>query len=289
LAVVVLVLLTFTGLLAVNSLSIVQRVTFIDHIRGTVEAKEPDGKQFRALTTEARVLAGTVLRTGKNGEALLHWADGTRLQAGPETTLTILKCRLDKRTQAALSLFRLDVGQIFIRVVRSLSANSKFEIRTPTATAGVRGTEFALRVLPDGYTEVLVYEGKVAVATGSQELGVTRGEVLAVSGSQKVTTSRKLNATELAAWERSDASKPFLSVTSPKANERFASGRPVVIRGVGEPGSKLTIGGRPVTLGADGSFSYTLPSPQRGPQTIPLEQTDPRGVKGTAQVTIQVE
>jgi hypothetical protein len=198
-------LLVLTGIVAVNSLNVVQRVTFIDHMRGVVEAKEPDRRDFRPLTGEARVLAGTELRTSKESGALLHWADGSRLEAGANTTLTVLQCRLDKRTKSSVSLFKLDVGQIFVHVMKALSASSKFEVRTPTATAGVRGTEFSVRVTPGGATDVLVYEGNVAVTSGGKQLGVAQGQVCSVAPAGSATGLRELRDGERKAWKQSTA------------------------------------------------------------------------------------
>lgn len=205
--VVVFGLLVFTGIVTVNSLGVVERVTLVDHIRGAVEAKQPGETGFKPLSGEARVLSGTVLRTGRDAGALLHWADGTRLEAGAETTLTVLKCQLNKRTSASLRLFKLDVGRILVQVMRALSASSKFEVRTPTATAGVRGTEFSVRVKPNGSTEVLVYEGNVAVESGGKSLGVGQGQAVSVNGTGSVANTRQLGDADRTEWENSEAAK----------------------------------------------------------------------------------
>jgi len=205
--VVVFGLLVFTGIVTINSLSVVERVTLVDHIRGTVEAKQPGETGFKPLSGEARILSGTVLKTGRDAGALLHWADGTRLEAGAETTLTVLRCQLNKRTSASLRLFKLDVGRILVHVIQALSASSKFEVRTPTATAGVRGTEFAVKVASDGSTEVLVYEGNVAVGSGGKSLGVGQGHAVSVNGTGSVTDTHQLGDADRSEWEKSEAAK----------------------------------------------------------------------------------
>lgn len=175
------VLVIFVGILVVSSLSVVERVTEVSQVEGLVEVRGPADRAFRTVTDPERVLAGTVLRTGDSGQALLRWADGTKLSVGVDTQLTIEKCRLHKSKDTSVSVFKLDVGRIWVHVVKALSADSKFEIDTPTATAGVRGTMFAVEVKPDGATDVLVYEGNVAVQAGSQPLGVGEGQALAVA------------------------------------------------------------------------------------------------------------
>lgn len=80
----------------------------------------------------------------------------------------------------------LEKGTVYSKIVRKLPPNSSYEIRTPTATAGVRGTEF---IFTEGKSDkkhedsdinpgVYVNEGKVRVsASGSKSaLDLTQGE-----------------------------------------------------------------------------------------------------------------
>jgi hypothetical protein len=285
--VVVLALGVLSAVLIVNSLRVVQRVTYISQVKGTVEVKEPGERQFRPLMGDERVLAGTIVRTGKNAGALLHWVDGTRLQAGAETTLKVLECRLDKRTDTALSLFQLDVGRIWARVIRGLSADSKFEIRTPTATAGVRGTTFSVEVGPDGSTEIRVYEGDVEVQSGGQTYGVDEGHAVAVRGGGEMD-ARELSEEEQADAEEAGVATPLLIVGEPKGP--VPAGQAVTIRGTGEPGAELTINGKGVPLEADGAFAFEyVPEAKGGSETLTIIETNARGVRNEEKLTITVE
>lgn len=284
---VVFALGVLSAVLIVNSLRVVQRVTYISQVKGSVEVKEPGESQFRPLTGDARVLAGTIVHTGKDAGALLHWVDGTRLQAGADTTLKVLECRLDKRTDAALSLFQLDVGRIWVRVIRSLSADSKFEIRTPTATAGVRGTTFSIEVGPDGSTEILVYEGDVEVQSGGQTYGVDEGQAVAVRGGGEMD-ARELSEEEQTDAEDVEVTKPLLTVREPQGPVR--AGQAVTIRGTGEPGAELTINGKDVPVEADGAFSFEyVPETKGSTDSLTIVETDARGVRNEEKLTITVE
>jgi hypothetical protein len=76
--------------------------------------------------------------------------------------------------------------------VNKLSEGSVYAVRTPTAVAGVRGTEFQCEVAEDGETEVVVFEGEVEVENSDGEaVSVSTGEKAKVksSGSVGVTAA----------------------------------------------------------------------------------------------------
>ncbi|HEX9892207.1 MAG TPA: FecR domain-containing protein, partial [Actinomycetota bacterium] len=72
-------------------------------------------------------------------------------------------------------------GNTFSRVVHLTSSESRFEVNTPTATASVRGTEFAIRLRPDGGSDVWVVKGAVAaLLPDGSSVRITAGHGLTV-------------------------------------------------------------------------------------------------------------
>lgn len=65
---------------------------------------------------------------------------------------------------------KMEKGTLFSRIKRKLARGDVYEIRTPTATAGVRGTDF-LVTEEDGKANVACLEGLVAVLNNSLEGG----------------------------------------------------------------------------------------------------------------------
>ncbi len=63
--------------------------------------------------------------------------------------------------------FKLWTGNVFAKVKSLFSPNSKFEVQTPTTTAGVRGTSFSVSVGQGGSTDVGVYSGSVGVKSSN--------------------------------------------------------------------------------------------------------------------------
>lgn len=70
--------------------------------------------------------------------------------------------RLDGTTKKSDCRLELFVGKVNSSV-HKLGKKSSFSIKTPVAVVGVRGTEFACRVVETGDTDVLVYTGEVGV------------------------------------------------------------------------------------------------------------------------------
>jgi len=60
--------------------------------------------------------------------------------------------------------------------VEKLKPGSKFEVKTPSAVATVRGTAFEISVAPDGTTTVKTTEGEVLVQSQGQQQSVTAGQ-----------------------------------------------------------------------------------------------------------------
>jgi hypothetical protein len=61
----------------------------------------------------------------------------------------------------------LSEGKVESRVTSLSSNKGRFEVRSPLAVAGVRGTHFRVGINPDG-TANEVLEGGVAVGTGNK-------------------------------------------------------------------------------------------------------------------------
>ncbi|MFQ6098211.1 MAG: FecR domain-containing protein [Armatimonadota bacterium] len=109
-----------------------------------------------------RVRPGDALRTAKG--CAVQFDDGTvlRLRPGTEITIAALCASPDGGSITAVGMY---VGEVYAEVKHLLTRNSTFEVVTPSAVTGVRGTSFAVHVPPNGDTDVHVYQGAVRVTT----------------------------------------------------------------------------------------------------------------------------
>lgn len=105
---------------------------------------------------------GDSIKTRVDSYAELRFSDGSTVKIGPETEVSIYKDYLS----LAIGYIRLYITKLF----------PNFEVRTPSAIAGVRGTEFSVEVLEDQTTIVTVYEGEVDVTAQGRTLRLRKGE-----------------------------------------------------------------------------------------------------------------
>lgn len=123
---------------------------------GRIDLVEGDVRLFNAARQErparlgGEVNEGDALQTGANGEVHLAMADGGQLAIRPNTRLAIASYRADGGSDDK-SVFSLLEG-----AMRSITGwigrynQQNYQIRTPTATIGVRGTDHETWVIPAG-------------------------------------------------------------------------------------------------------------------------------------------
>jgi hypothetical protein len=110
------------------------------------------------LNVGDRVLQNQVISTATSSEAKLEFSDRTQLQLAPVSTVKIDRFLYAGGGGAKQLVFNAATGAF--RFVSGYAHN--YTVRTPTATLGIRGTAFAVRVLSDR-TDVVLYNGKVSV------------------------------------------------------------------------------------------------------------------------------
>ncbi len=127
------------------------------------------------------VRAGDVIRLPENAAAELRLQDGSTVELLANSTLELSELIIDGNSyQVRLSLL---AGRTINRVVRLLGLNDRFDVRTPSSTATVRGTVFVVEVLSPTASYYAVEEGTVWVQMGEETVEVTAGyAVTAVLG-----------------------------------------------------------------------------------------------------------
>ncbi len=98
---------------------------------------------------------GQTVRTAAHATAVVTFADGSRVEMAGNTSFTL------KEAEPSSYSMSLTFGRLkaFVEKISS----RRFEVRTPTAVAAVRGTEFQVEVLGDGTTNIDLYKGLLAV------------------------------------------------------------------------------------------------------------------------------
>ncbi len=171
------------------------------HAYGSVSVTRLSTETAIALISGENLAAGDVVRTGAQSSATLRFVDGARVLLRPDSELKIE--RLAQSRAGASTTLRLERGSADSAVppvssARGASAPSRYEMRTPQANLGVRGTDFRTAA-EGGTTRVEVLEGRVGARAGSGN-AAARSESLvgagfgAVSAAGGMTPPRALPA-----------------------------------------------------------------------------------------------
>lgn len=131
----------------------------LKYAKGSVFTQQPGG-QWIPVRKGARLGPKDKLKTGLDGSALIHIDGKARITLSPESQISVelaLRDGPDRRTQILV-----DLGRIKADVDR-LKGGSKFELRSPTAVASVRGTilYFSVDAAANQQTDLYVDNGLV--------------------------------------------------------------------------------------------------------------------------------
>jgi hypothetical protein len=135
-------------------------------VLAVVQSANIDGNTGKKiLEPEAPVFAGDRIDTGPVGEAQIRFRDNTKLVVGPNSSMVIDAFVFnDNDTAREISI---NVVKGAFRFITGNSKKDAYNITTPTATIGVRGTEFDVSVEGAGITRVANFEGTTRICPRS--------------------------------------------------------------------------------------------------------------------------
>jgi hypothetical protein len=109
-----------------------------------------------------RLQPGDVVDTSGGGRVRIELSDGSIVIMQPGTKLILQ----DFTAAGTLrELLKVLVGRVRVRVNHFRLQPNPYRVNSPSASIGVRGTEFSVSVAAGGDTEVVVYEGLVEVTS----------------------------------------------------------------------------------------------------------------------------
>ncbi|WP_067560714.1 FecR domain-containing protein [Halofilum ochraceum] len=131
-----------------------REVGHAEEVSGTVTAGRPGGST-RALQENGPIYVGDLVRTGEEAAAVLRLADGSRIALRADSTFRVarLERTTDEDGDSSLTGMFMDLVRGGLRAITGGIAErepERYQLRTPVATIGVRGTEFDARLCPRG-------------------------------------------------------------------------------------------------------------------------------------------
>ena len=160
------VLLLFTQMVSANS-----GLPTVVSIKGKVQVLAKTGENMPSMLYEGekyfyqdariglKVNEGALVVCANDARAKLVYPSGSSLWIGPGSMLKVTK--VESTAQKESSYLLLIYGRV--RSLISKTKDSRFEMRTPTAISGVRGTDFMTSYSAINGTEVSVLSGQVVV------------------------------------------------------------------------------------------------------------------------------
>jgi len=166
------------------------RVTFV---KGDVSVYIRSTEEWKDLRINDRITRGSRIKTGNDSAAEISFEDGVAFLLRPNTSLEIASAQKKSAWHRSYKLF-LDVGRALSKIKEITGQDSRFQIHTPAAVAGARGTEFRVSVDAKEITRCEVLKGVVQVQGKKQAFDVKEGEGTLVKRDEPPIEPKKLLA-----------------------------------------------------------------------------------------------
>jgi hypothetical protein len=133
---------------------------------GSVTALLPSAKIERAGSTTAaapgaEVQENDLLRTDDHGRVRVKLLDQSVLSIGVKSQLRVVRHDSTSRQTSV----ELNFGKLRAQVAKITRAGGRFEVRTPTAVAGVIGTDFGVDASDPDVTRFICISGSVQLSS----------------------------------------------------------------------------------------------------------------------------
>lgn len=140
-------------------------------LKGGFIATSPGSQEKRALKTGSHIFMNDTLVTDEKGEAQIVFTDNSTVTFRPDTNFYINEYNYNpkggKAGKKSAGKYVMDLIKGGFRTVTGLVAKNNpndYEVNTPVATIGVRGTEFSVVIAKNGELFVKRYKGEPCVA-----------------------------------------------------------------------------------------------------------------------------
>jgi hypothetical protein len=138
---------------------------------GNITASSPEGSAV-LLGLGAKITEGMQIDTGNNSFLTLSLPDQSRITLPSNSRIKIAKLRTARYTKSPRTEILLMRGRVESKVAPLEQNKGRFEVRTPLAVAGVRGTHFRVGIGEHG-TATEVLSGHVEVSRPGQRSTLT--------------------------------------------------------------------------------------------------------------------
>jgi len=133
----------------------------ITKVSGDCEVMRAREVKWIPANVEMRLYLNDRIRTKFISKATLKFDDGTIIQMKENTTIDIKELFENKLTGRTKSEMKIWLGEILGTIEKLKTKDSEFNIQTPVAIIGIRGTKIKVKVGSRGETTCYVQEGNI--------------------------------------------------------------------------------------------------------------------------------
>ena len=185
------VVIGISGVIAPGGGTALGASTTLTILGGEVQVSR-DGGAFVPAADGAIIGPGDVIRTSADSRAVLTYFEGSTVSVEPSSELAIDEASSSPDGSTVLVMTQ-NLGRTWHVVTKLITGGSRYEVRTPAATASVRGTAFAVGVAADAsgksVTEISTTEGAVAASAPPTTADPQPEPVVVAAGFQATATS----------------------------------------------------------------------------------------------------
>ncbi len=177
--------------------------------RGQVRLRRAGSPDWREAAPGGDLYPGDALQTGPASRAAVLCADESQIKLNENTVLVLKSAAASARlagggfvpAKAAggreASFYEVPQGEVWLK---NEAERFRFEMATPALTAAIRGTEFVVRVAPDGFTSVALLGGALTLFNPQGELALAAGEMGSARPGQAPTKQVLVNPENAVQW-----------------------------------------------------------------------------------------
>jgi hypothetical protein len=172
----IMVVLVLSSLFLVTETTVAQERIVLEKLAGTVQYKSDSwfffASDWKELSGNKELKEGDLIKTNSQGQAQLTFGNQARVLIKGNSKLKVVK----NKQNLELTKVKLSLGEVLVKFINNVNSKQQFEVETPSAVAGVRGTLFKVAVNENQETTVAVDEGEVAVSSGGEEVLINKGQ-----------------------------------------------------------------------------------------------------------------
>lgn len=157
----------------------VSKEAYVDKVTGQAFLKSDNSENWVQIVEKSVIKEKMSVITMENSKVKIKTKDGGFINLGQKTKVYFETMKGDpKKEEISETGIKLLWGKIYSNVKKKVESGGKYEVKTGSVVAGVRGTKFLVESEKDGKTDLTVYEGKVAAKKldSDYEVLVGKGE-----------------------------------------------------------------------------------------------------------------